>query len=812
MIERHNEMDIRHETSRGFFRRGRSLFIFLCIAVVCAAIFGLRTLTTRIPALTHQSIEYSYALSDDRTMVVPVGGKLTVPFQALMDRLISVGVQVKPVTTQASDGVVRLTLCDATQQALAQTEIPAGQWYSAATHTLAVSQPVRVGEAYTLTVELLNAAGELGFAVIQGAGYPQPTASTEPQASVIFLYGQFLSTRVTNLVVLTMLMTALALLALFLLFANESGRRAARWAWMILAPIVLLALVEGIQLESDMFAHIGGWLAVLLYAAMMWLLMGVLGSSRLAQISVAAVWFVLALVSRYKMQFKGTPLVPWDIFSAYTAADVLGGYALTWSSRVALGIVGWIGYGVISWCAAVRWWRISRRLLAVLLATGVLAGTVWVMWDGRVFGGTDNDRTRDTTLFYQNQGVTAAFMNNTRKLILPPPPGYAPEKAAEIVGQPPVKQALPTMQQAPSNIIVIMNESFADLQRIFPFATNQPALPRYTALSQGTMHGTLQVSVIGGGTCTTEFEVLTGNSALFMPTDSTAYVQYILPGNRNAYSLANSLKSQGYQTVAIHPANAKNWNRETVYPLMGFDRFLSVADMQNQDVQDKSTHVRGVYRDDALYAELGKLVAEKPAGSKLFIHCVTIQNHGGYTDDPSQMELAVRRTDGVPSGGLDTYLSLMRLSDEAIYGLLEQAKTWQEPTLILFFGDHQPKLAEAVGKPGGSIAEQMRYYEVPFMFWSNQPLPAQALGSVSPNYLGGMLLEIAGLSMSPYQQYLAGLRSLWPVLTTQGARDARGHVWAPQQAIQTALPLQQYQMVQYNLLFDKQGKQDALFQ
>ena len=45
---------------------------------------------------------------------------------------------------------------------------------------------------------------------------------------------------------------------------------------------------------------------------------------------------------------------------------------------------------------------------------------------------------------------------------------------------------------------------------------------------------------------------------------------------------------------------------------------------------------------------------------------------------------------------IQTYLSLIQYSDEALRELIEHYKSIDEPTMIVFFGDHQPSLKRII--------------------------------------------------------------------------------------------------------------------
>ena len=101
-------------------------------------------------------------------------------------------------------------------------------------------------------------------------------------------------------------------------------------------------------------------------------------------------------------------------------------------------------------------------------------------------------------------------------------------------------------------------------------------MPFFKSLQQEAVGGELYVSVKGGNTANTEFEFLTGSTMQFLPTGSTPYQAYV---KRELPSLASYLKQYGYETLACHFASGSNWNRDQVYPLLGFDTFLTDTDV-----------------------------------------------------------------------------------------------------------------------------------------------------------------------------------------------------------------------------------------
>ena len=94
----------------------------------------------------------------------------------------------------------------------------------------------------------------------------------------------------------------------------------------------------------------------------------------------------------------------------------------------------------------------------------------------------------------------------------------------------------------------------------------------------------------------------------------------------------------------------------------------------------------------AAYGQEEKIIEEfhnKPENTPLFVFNVTMQNHSSYTEDFDNFtpDITVNNTN---SKALNNYLSLMKISDEAIKKLICYFSEQDEDTIIVFFGDHQP--------------------------------------------------------------------------------------------------------------------------
>ena len=185
-----------------------------------------------------------------------------------------------------------------------------------------------------------------------------------------------------------------------------------------------------------------------------------------------------------------------------------------------------------------------------------------------------------------------------------------------------------------------------------------------------------------------------------------------------------------------------------------------------------------------------------------------MQNHSSYSDwddyDNFTPDITV---DGSTSKLLPAYLSLMKLSDEAISMLLNYFTGQEEDTVVVFFGDHQPtdSIVNPVLKLHGtstselSTQEEAMRYEVPFFIWANYDIEEQSGVHTSANFLPALTLEAAGIPAPAYFHFLTALYDEVPVISASNVTLADGTYTDVKS--QKDL-LNDYQILQYYFLFD----------
>lgn len=621
-------------------------------------------------------------------------------------------------------------------------------------------------------------------------------------------------------------------------------------------PIVAFYLME--FYEHNPFEEVrfmAGFLNIILFELFAWILYFVTGRAKWALRVVFIVAMVFGLINHYVMLFRSTPFVPWDIFSIGTATSVASNYDFTPTAGVVGVTVIFIALIVLMHFVDFRIkWKFRFRLIPTVL--GILALCLFVN------ALQDEDFQTDNYLYpflftpaYMTKvnGMAVTFAMDLKFVAVDKPDGYSRQKAKELLdsytgaddnsdeaaasdnsttideeadidnaNNNAANNTAITDKSNYPNIIVVMDEAFSDLSVLGDFDTNTDYMPFVHSLEKGnenTITGYLNTSVCGGNTADTEFEFLTGNTMAFLPVGSIPYQQYI---KSETPSLASYLKSIGYATYAQHPYYGSGWNRDTVYPLLGFDNLSFMQDYFNQ------RFVRKYISDETSFDKIIETYENKPDGQPAFIFNVTMQNHGGYTDTYYGFDNTVT-ADKLNNSALDQYLSLIKMTDEDLKSLIEYFSNVDEKTIVVFFGDHQPNdtVASAVLAANGmdynnlSNEELKLRYQVPYVIWANYDIDEATGEDTSVNYLAANVLKAAGVPTSDYQSFLLKLKEEYPIIsavrtdktagktankTSDKASNKSDTATGSKKKQADSDMLNEYKILQYYRLFDWEDK------
>lgn len=564
----------------------------------------------------------------------------------------------------------------------------------------------------------------------------------------------------------------------------------------------------------------------------------------LASKIMCVVLFAIGIAEYTVLQFKNLPIQPGDLFALGTAAAVgantTSGYTLTVGTGCMYGIAALIASLILISLTS----RDRRRIVE---ANGEQAAcSIWAA-DGENADGLAKRaigyRIVGWVLFalfigqftipyanglgisvytwkpipsYQDNGFLSSFVSTAQLMIPQKPKGYSKKTADKAVkelasrydeenGEGSAAKAVRDQysQQKP-NIVVVMNETFSDLSIYDSIKDAGYDGPQYlkSLYPDSILHGTLQVSAMGGGTCNSEFETLTGNSMAFIGSGVYPYETY----NMNIDNLVSQLKEQGYDTHAIHPAAGSNWNRDGVYSAFGFDTFDDEATFVG------ATRFRNRIDDASTYSKTLEYL--NGSDTPQFIFDVTLMGHSGYetglVPEDKRVNCTVDGLDEKNQNKLNEYLATSNEEDAQLKTLIDGIKKSKKPTIVLFFGDHQPALSEAIGGESDDIVQTEMQWQTCYTMWANYDVAGSVKGTeldTSTSYLSALLCHEAGIPMTDRQKAAYLLMEDVPKINVVGAYLAKnskhdGEWENVDAAVVNSESMETLSYLQYRNLFD----------
>lgn len=554
--------------------------------------------------------------------------------------------------------------------------------------------------------------------------------------------------------------------------AQGDPQAALDWCLAALPPFCLTAIFYG---GAALFAG--------LLAGRLWI--GALASS--------AAGVALALVSHFKFAINGTPLEVEDFGMIGQLNQVMGVAGDLTIPRYAWAAMGMLALLTLFFFllrkklpmgeGRIRFVLASTELaLILLLVTGPGASVL-----GQTFCVNTQDRIM-SAISYRDYGLTVGLWRDACLLANREPENYGPEymtrvveRLDELLGP---SQPAAVSQEQP-NVIFILSESFYDMTRLPGLKLSDDPAKNYHRLSREGISGRFYSSYLGYGTGYIEQSIFTGLTGKDLKPGTNICFR-----DEGEYSLLDSIvtpfKAAGYDTQMLHSYNDSLYNRTVTYPRLGFDHLLFSAEMQALDLKiEGNPYAGGYYLSDHVFTQalLNRLDAANAEGKKAFLFGISMENHQPFNPEKFGYKCQL----GISSDKLsEDNLAIARVmlegltrADEALGELTDALARREEPTIVVFFGDHRPNLfmtdggtiyshlglCEGNDCSNWSIEQVADLYSTNYLIWANDP---------------SLLKEPAGTRQD------TGLTALGPTVLNQ-ADMPRTRYWAMQERLSKAL-------------------------
>jgi len=256
------------------------------------------------------------------------------------------------------------------------------------------------------------------------------------------------------------------------------------------------------------------------------------------------------------------------------------------------------------------------------------------------------------------------------------------------------------------NLLVVQSESFFDARQLF-HGIKPTILQEFDAIqASASLSGKLSVPAWGANTVRTEFAFL---SAL---SESQIGIHRFNPYRKlikdNFPTIASYLKQAGYRTVCVHPYPASFYQRDRVFPLMGFDEFIDIASFDQALLKNSSAH----YLSDADLAKKVCDLLSETSSQPIFVFVITMENHGPLHLEkvlPGETQSLYLKPPPDQCEELTVYLRHLAHADQMAKTLREHLVSLRRPGWFCWYGDHVPIMPQ-VYKEFGPPDSQSDYF------------------------------------------------------------------------------------------------------
>lgn len=576
------------------------------------------------------------------------------------------------------------------------------------------------------------------------------------------------------------------------------------WVWLCAAPLLLILAIELITRVSP--AGVFSWLgrepaAFLLTYLALWCL------TALAALATKRLWLgilipsvpalILCVVNYLKLSVNGIGLVVSDMALAGNAGTLMEfmppklrfpGWGVA-AALLLLGVTVAAKLLIPELPAAFQGKR--RRGIAALSVAGVTAVTLLAPWLYYTGPKAENQSERDDRLGLL-AGLYGGVLRVASRQMNAPPADLDPADPSEII------EALGPASPSPSlglfpdltakekekpTVIMLMSESFCDPEVVLPgveFETDPVA--NFHAICDQAPSGVFLSNSYAGGTGNVEMEVFTGIPAGLVPERDTLTTLSAVGAYDNAPSIVKAFGDAGYHTAMIHTYNDQLYNRRSNLAAIGFE------DMMFEDGFPADTPRQGPYLSDmALTDAVIDALEEKEEGKPLFLYALSMGNHqpifAGKYEEPSRLGTSSELLDADDLGSVDALAQGLYNADQALGALVDYLERYDEPVILVFWGDHLPGMYVT---PDHSIFSALGYvptadvsqwdaetvkqmYSTNYFVWNNYGARLKAPEEVGAMQLGSLTLGWAGVEKPAYFQ--------WVDMSRENLREYHGSLY-----------------------------------
>ena len=435
---------------------------------------------------------------------------------------------------------------------------------------------------------------------------------------------------------------------------------------------------------------------------------------------ISMIWLALGITNGVILTNRMTPFTVYDLQSLKDGLSIATNY-FTKVQLIAIivGVVFLLLLIVVLWRKApkkkekINYKRDIAALLCIFAltfgATGLVikAGVVDTFFPNLAYG-------------YRDNGVPYCFINTWLNTGVSKPSDYNKDLIDDIFTEDEMETTVGKtegiVEGKKPNIIFVQLESLMDPLTLKDLEFSKDPIPNLRKLYNECSSGRITMPSVGAGTANVEFESMTGMSVKFFGPGE--YPHKNILKDATCESIPYNLKQIGYNTHAIHNHRGVFYNRNIVFPHLGFDTFTSVEYMNNVSKTPKNWA-----RDNVLISQMMDALHSTPGRD--YIYTISVQGHGSYPTEKVIENPEITVTEA-PTEEIkwqyEYYVNQLYEMDQFVADFLKVMKNFDEDTVVVMYGDHLPAMENITD-------DNLKYgrssYQTDYFMWANFPFEKQ---------------------------------------------------------------------------------------
>ncbi len=530
--------------------------------------------------------------------------------------------------------------------------------------------------------------------------------------------------------------------------------------------------------KPQFISHILGFI---MFYCIYLMLLALFKNSKTAVIPLSAFLVLLLIVNQFKIHYTMEPVLFTDLLllnDAGSLADIMGDTFLsTFVSMLPSMLLIAVVFVIICIAAnifSLRFDDLKARIGAtaasvIVLLVLFIPNPVMTKLMNKTFFEVIAEKDNHTTsniAYYNKHGFIAGMYGQLISNRFVEPKDYETCIAD-------IEKELAVLENTPCsgewkkpNIIMVFSESFWDIDKMEDIHFDKPVTSNFNALKDKGIFFDMISPSYGGISANVEFEMLTGSSIKYYGSGYIPYMQLMTSDYYyNTPSVIKVLNDNGYDTTIASTWSDKLFNCKNVYEYFGVKNTFYNTDMQAAEL--KGGRISEKYVADRIMGYMNS----KKKGTPAFYMFLTAQTHMPYPRDrytEKEYDIKIASKGNISDFAADSlrcYAQGVYDADKQLGRLYEYIQTLDEPTLLIFYGDHLPYINEEDGSDaypsfshfntGDPLKDTFRKYNTQCLILGNFDLGEDNIDILGPNLVMPYIFSRTDLKVPAYFKWLA---------------------------------------------------------